>query len=105
MYVRPWAQRLWRPLRKADRVRFRLNSEGVVVKKKKKDGKGYSVPLAPLSSFALSFNLFGSNVHIDGSVRALRTGGPRLRETQVYPDKFAKEVVKLHTKHTMVGLT
>ena len=27
-----------------------------------------------------------------------RSGGPRLRETQVYPDKFGRRVAKLHLK-------
>lgn len=64
----PWAGKLYRKLGKADKVKLGLTSEGVVTKKRKADG-----------SLSVS-------------------GGPKLKQTQVYPDGFGHEVAKLHLK-------
>lgn len=42
-YLRPWARKLYKKLRKADKKKLKLTSEGVTKKTKKKDGS-FSVP-------------------------------------------------------------
>ena len=82
--LRPWMNRLGKPLSTAKRLTLKANSEmlKVAVKHHRPDG---------------SVSVWGAQCMLH-SPQHLRSGGPGLKATQVYPDGFGRQVQRLQRK-------
>lgn len=91
--TRPWVQKLQKTMTKARRAK--LSSEGVVIKHLREDGS------TSVSQSEFAFCVAGIVCYFwlekcCWKQQFLRQGGPKLKSTQIYPEKFARKLHKWH---------